>query len=321
MINTHGGKAAIEIFDTTLRDGAQGEGVSFSVRDKIAVAEALDELAVAFVEAGNPGSNPKDAEFFAGAHTLRLKHSKLCAFGSTRKKGSRCADDTALASLLAADTEVVVIFGKSWKLQTGEVLKVTPEENLNMRAEEVAFLRENGRRVFYDAEHFFDGYKDDSEYALETLRAAFNAGAETLVLCDTNGGCFPDEISGAVSVVAGAFPNAKIGIHCHDDMGLASACTIAAVNAGCTHVQGTLLGFGERCGNTPLAAVIPSLELKLGKECLPPGKLLHLGAISRRIAEIANRAVPANMPYIGASAFSHKAGMHADAILKVRASF
>jgi 2-isopropylmalate synthase len=309
----------IEILDTTLRDGAQGEGISFSVQDKLSVVRGLDELGVTWIEAGNPGSNPKDMEFFRLAGNITLEHARLCAFGSTRKKGLAVSDDPQLKSLLDASTEAVAIFGKSWDLQVTEVLAVSLEENLAMIAETVAFLKEQGRTVLYDAEHFFDGWTAHPEYALKTLQAALEAGADRIVLCDTNGGNFPDTIAEGVKAVM-PFSQA-VGIHAHNDADMASACSLAAVKAGCRHLQGTLLGFGERCGNVALAAIIPSLELKLGLRCLPPGNLNRLSELSRRVAEIANVLVPDTMPYIGNHAFSHKAGMHADAILKVRHSF
>jgi 2-isopropylmalate synthase len=323
----------IEILDTTLRDGAQGEGISFSVRDKLALAEALDELGVSWIEAGNPGSNPKDMEFFRLARELKLKNARFCAFGSTRKKGIKAEDDPQLRSLLEAETEAVVIFGKSWDLHVTEVLRVSLEENIAMIAETAAFLKSSGKTVIYDAEHFFDGWKADGEYALATLKAALDAGAERIVLCDTNGGTFPDTISAGVKAVREAFapnaasspqiPNSKflLGIHAHNDSDMASANTIAAVQAGAGHIQGTLVGFGERCGNTSLASVIPSIELKMGKQCLPKGNLARLSEITRKAAEIANVSLNENMPYVGSRAFSHKAGMHADGILKLSSSF
>jgi len=311
----------IEILDTTLRDGAQGEGIVFSVRDKLAVAQALDELGVAWIEAGNPGSNPKDLEFFRSASSLRLNTAKLCAFGSTRKKGVKAADDGHLRSLLDAETEGVVIFGKSWDLHVSEVLRVSAEENIAMIAETVAFLKAAGRTVIYDAEHFFDGYAANPAYALSTVKAAKEAGADRIVLCDTNGGIFPDAIATAVQEVKKAVPDSYIGIHAHNDSGLALANTISAVQAGCTHVQGTLVGFGERCGNTALAALIPSMELKLKLRCLPEGNLARIAGLTRRVAEIANVSINDDMPYVGAHAFSHKGGMHSDAVLKDRRSF
>jgi 2-isopropylmalate synthase len=363
----------IEILDTSLRDGAQGEGITFSVRDKLAVVKALDALGVTWIEAGNPGSNPKDAEFFRLAADLKLEHARLCAFGSTRKKDIRLEDDKQLLSLLDANTEAVTIFGKSSYLHVTQVLMVEPAENLAMIEDTVAFFKQHGRFVIYDAEHFFDGFAENADYALSTLKTALVAGADRIVLCDTNGGAFPDAIEqgvrAALSVVSGAAPASVpdtraastapavvpdtraastapvavpdtraastapvavpdtraasaiiVGIHAHNDSGLAIANSLAAVKAGCRHVQGTLLGFGERCGNTALGSLIPSLELKLGLRCLPAGKLEHISTICRQIAEIANVSMP-NMPYVGSQAFAHKAGMHADGILKLHGSF
>jgi 2-isopropylmalate synthase len=314
----------LEILDTTLRDGAQGEGITFSVQDKLAVVRALDDLGVPWIEAGNPGSNPKDMEFFRLASGLKLEHAKLCAFGSTRKKGVKADEDPNLQSLLDAQTQAVVIFGKSWDFHVSEVLRVSPEENLAMIAETVAFLKEKGRQVFYDAEHFFDGWKANPEYALSTLKTAMSAGADRIVLCDTNGGAFPETIAQGVksaALIVGADGSPVLGIHAHNDADMASANAITAALAGCRHVQGTLVGFGERCGNTSLAAIMPSLELKLGFRCLPEGKMERLCEITRAVAEIANVAVPGNMPYVGSRAFTHKAGMHADGILKASKSF
>ncbi len=319
----------LEILDTTLRDGAQGEGITFSVQDKLDVVRALDDLGISWIEAGNPGSNPKDMEFFRLAGDLKLEHAKLCAFGSTRKKGVKASEDSSLLSLLEAQTKAVVIFGKSWDLHVTEVLRVSHEENLAMIAETIAFLKEKGRQVFYDAEHFFDGWKANPEYALTTLKTAISAGADRIVLCDTNGGAFPDTIEKAVKEAMKIVDSAGradgspciLGIHAHNDADMASANTITAVLAGCRHIQGTLVGFGERCGNTSLAAVIPSLELKLGFRCLPEGKMEKISEITRIIAETANVAVPGSMPYVGSHAFTHKAGMHADGILKLSKSF
>ena len=313
----------IEILDTTLRDGAQGEGITFSLRDKIAVTQTLDELGLTWIEAGNPGSNPKDLEFFKVFSSLDLKNAKLCAFGSTRKKGVKPCDDSALIQLLNHKTKIegAVIFGKSWDLHVNDVLQVTPEENIAMIYDTVAFLKSEGLTVIYDAEHFFDGWAANRAYAMASIKAAADAGADRLVLCDTNGGAFPDMIASAAGEVIKTFSSNVIGIHAHNDCGLALANTIAAVQAGCKHVQGTLVGFGERCGNTPLAALIPSLELKLGKKCLPEGNLVRIGEFTRRVAEIANVIISDDMPYIGAHAFSHKAGMHTDGVLKTRRSF
>jgi len=313
----------LEILDTTLRDGAQGEGITFSVQDKLDVVRALDDLGISWIEAGNPGSNPKDMEFFRLAENLNLKHAKLCAFGSTRKKGFKVSEDQGVLSLLDAQTQAVVIFGKSWDFHVSEVLKVSMEENLAMIADTIAFLKEKGRQVFYDAEHFFDGWKANPEYALTTLKTAMNAGAQRIILCDTNGGAFPDTIEKAVKEAVKIIDGAScvLGIHAHNDADMASANTITAVLSGCRHIQGTLVGFGERCGNTSLAAVMPSLELKLGFRCLPEGKMELLSEITQIVAETANVAVPGNMPYVGSHAFTHKAGMHADGILKVSKSF
>jgi 2-isopropylmalate synthase len=318
-------KRDIEIFDTTLRDGAQGEGISFSVQDKLAVVRALDDLGIPLIEAGNPGSNPKDTEFFRLAGSLRLECAKLCAFGPTRKKGLKAGEDPLLSSLLGAETEEVVIFGKTWDLHVAEVLRVSPEENLAMISETVAYLREKGRKVIFDAEHFFDGFLANPGYALAAIKAAAEAGAGRVVLCDTNGGSFPGAIAAGVKAVVAAAGGDTLpfllGIHTHNDMGLAVAGAISAVEAGCRHVQGTLVGFGERCGNTSLAALIPSLELKLKLACLPPERLTRIFEATRRVAEIANVPVPASMPYVGSSAFSHKGGMHSDGVLKVARSF
>jgi len=314
----------LEILDTTLRDGAQGEGITFSVQDKLDVVRALDDLGIAWIEAGNPGSNPKDMEFFRLAESLKLENAKLCAFGATRKKGVKASEDPGVLSLLDAQTQAVVIFGKSWDLHVSEVLRVSHEENLAMILETITFLKEKGKQVFYDAEHFFDGWKANPEYAFTTLNTAMTAGAERIILCDTNGGAFPDTIEKAVKEAAkiiGDNDKCLLGIHAHNDADMASANTITAVLSGCRHIQGTLVGFGERCGNTSLAAVMPSLEIKLGFRCLPEGKMEMLSEITQIVAETANVAVPGNMPYVGSHAFTHKAGMHADGILKLSRSF
>jgi len=311
----------IEILDTTLRDGAQGEGITFSLRDKIAVTETLDELGVSWIEAGNPASNPKDMEFFRLASSLNLKNSRLCAFGSTRKKGINVKDDSQICSLLEAGTEGIVIFGKSWDLHVKEILQAELQENIAMISETITFFKEQGRTVIFDAEHFFDGCAGNKDYALSTIKAAVEAGADRIVLCDTNGGNFPASIEAGVRDVIKIAAVTQIGIHAHDDAGLALANSITAVQAGCTHVQGTLVGFGERCGNTALSALIPSLELKLNLRCLPEGNLVSIGELTRRVAEIANVSIYDDMPYIGSHAFSHKAGMHVDGIIKNSRSF
>jgi 2-isopropylmalate synthase len=310
----------IAVLDSTLRDGAQGEGISFSVTDKLAIVRALDELGVDLVEAGNPGSNPKDLDFFKEAGALALKRARIVAFGSTRRKGIPVAEDEQLRSLLEAGTETVVIFGKSWDLHVRQVLGASLEENLAMIGESVAFLKAAGRRVIYDAEHFFDGCAADREYAMSTLKAAAGAGAECLVLCDTNGGRLPDEVGELCALVVKEF-GLPIGIHAHNDSGLAVANSLAAVKAGAVHVQGTLVGFGERCGNANLSTIVADLVFKMGKDCLGEDSLRGLSLAVRRIAEISNVAIDEGMPFVGLKAFAHKAGMHVDAVSKTTRSF
>ncbi len=312
----------VEILDSTLRDGAQGEGISFSVQDKIHICRALDELGVAFIEAGNPGSNPKDMEFFQEIKKIDLKTARLCAFGATRRKEIRCSEDSNLRSLLAADTEWVVIFGKSWIFHVTDILRTSPEENLAMIRDTCRYLRENGRRVIYDAEHFFTGYAADGDYAMRTLAAAAEGGAEVLNLCETKGGCLMDDCRRTVTDVVTRFGDqAKIGIHTHNDSGLAVANSLIAVQAGARHVQGTLLGFGERTGNANLSCIIPDLQLKMRFSCIPDEKLKMLTPVTRRVAEITNIAVNPQLPYVGGNAFAHKAGMHIDAVLKNPAAY
>lgn len=321
--------AAVEILDSTLRDGAQGEGISFSVQDKLHIVSALDELGISYIEAGNPGSNPKDLEFFQQVKKLKLKHSAVCAFGATRRKDISCAEDANLQSLLAAGTDTVVIFGKTWDFQVTEILKATLEENLLMIEETCAYLCEAGRSVIYDAEHFFDGYKANADYALKTLRAAAKGGARTLVLCDTKGGTMPADVESAVKTVYDIFKDTKapdkksvrIGIHTHNDCALAVANSLLAVTAGASHVQGTLLGFGERTGNAELSSVIADLQLKMDKVCIPEENIKKLTPLCRKVAEVANISLPAGAPYIGSSAFAHKAGMHIDGVTKNPAAY
>lgn len=306
---------AIDIFDSTLRDGAQGEGISFSVQDKLHIVRALDELGVSFIEAGNPGSNPKDLEFFEEVKKITLQNSRLVAFGSTRRKDLSASDDANLRSLLAADTEYVCIFGKTWDFHVTEILRATLEENIAMITETVSFLVAQNRKVVYDAEHFFDGYCANSEYALKTLRAAVDGGACALVLCDTNGGTLPDVVQEMTAKVVSSF-GIPVGIHCHNDTGMAVASSLLAVKGGATHIQGTLLGFGERTGNANLSTIIANLELKMKLPCLPEGKLAFLTPICHRIAEIANINLEGGMPFVGHNSFAHKAGMHIDAVTK-----
>ncbi len=310
----------IALLDSTLRDGAQGEGISFSVSDKINITLALDELGMDFIEAGNPGSNPKDMEFFAAVKGERLRHAKLAAFGPTRRKGIAAESDPGLASLLAADTDTVVIFGKSWDLHVSRILGASFEENLAMIRDSVALLVKEGRRVIYDAEHFFDGFGANPDYALASLAAAAEAGADCVVLCDTNGGSLPSRIADYSAIVSELI-NLPFGIHAHNDSGLAVANSLAAVDAGALHVQGTLAGFGERCGNANLSTVLGALAIKMGRPCLQEGSLRRLSSITRRIADIANVAFDEGMPYVGMRAFAHKAGMHVDAVSKAPLSF
>lgn len=313
-------KKTIEILDSTLRDGAQGEGISFSVEDKLAVTRLLDGLGIPFVEAGNPGSNPKDLEFFRRAGELNLKNSRLVAFGSTRRKGIRAEEDANVQALLTANTDAVALFGKCWDLHVRDILQTTEEENFAMIGDTVSFFKSRGKRVIFDAEHFFDGYKANPHFAMKALEAAVEAGADVLSLCDTNGGAFPDEIAAITKTVVERFPVA-VGIHTHNDGGMAVANSILAVQAGATHVQGTYLGFGERSGNANLSAIIPNLQLKRGFLCIPESNMGRLTQTARSLAEIANIRLNRGEPYVGSSAFAHKAGMHADGVLKNSATF
>lgn len=311
----------LQIFDSTLRDGAQGANISFSVEDKVKVIEELDKLGVDFIEAGNPYSNPAEMQFFQRIRGMKLQNAQIVAFGSTRRKGVPAAEDANLKSLLAAGTDYVAIFGKSHIRHATDVLKATPEENLEMIYDSVRFLSSQGKQVIFDAEHFFDGYKADEGYAMAALARAAEAGAYCLCLCDTNGGIFPDEAYRITRAVCERFPDVIVAIHCHNDGGLAVADSIEAVKAGAKQVQGTFLGFGERCGNTNLSTVICNLQLKRGYECIPPENLKDVYGCVMAIAETANTAVPDNQPYIGMNAFAHKAGMHADGVLKYSSSF
>ncbi len=310
----------LEILDTTLRDGAQSEGISFSVSDKFAIAKVLDGFGVAYIEAGNPVSNPKDMEFFEKAQELNLTTAKLCAFGSTRRKNVAVENDENVRSLLSANTPAVSIFGKSWDLHVTEVLKATPEENLALVYDTIAFMKQNGKEVIFDAEHFFDGYKANAPYALKVLDAATRAGADVLCLCDTNGGADPVEISDITKTVCTTFPQVRVGIHCHNDIGCAVANSIVAVEAGATHIQGTFTGIGERCGNANLSTIIPTLQLKKGYRCVT-GDMQKLTPTSVKLSEISNMSLRGNMPYVGSSAFAHKGGMHIDGVNKLSRSF
>lgn len=310
----------IEIFDSTLRDGAQSEGISFSVQDKLNIIKALDAFGVKYIEAGNPGSNPKDIEFFEKAAQIQLKNATLCAFGSTRRKNLKVEDDCNVMSLLNADTKAVAIFGKSWDLHITEILHATLEENLELIYDTLHFFKEKGKEVIFDAEHFYDGYKANPEYAVEVLAAADRAGADVLCLCDTNGGCFPQEIYEITKKAAERFPGRRLGIHCHNDIGCAVASSMVAIDAGVTHVQGTFIGIGERCGNADLSTIIANSQLKKGYKCVE-GDLQTLSDTVIRLYEVSNLIMPANKPYTGGSAFAHKGGMHIDGVNKCAHTF
>jgi 2-isopropylmalate synthase len=310
----------VDIFDSTLRDGAQAEGISFSVEDKLKIVRTLDDLGVDYIEAGNPGSNPKDIEFFERMRNVKLKNARLAAFGSTRRRDITVEEDNNVQSLLSAGTPVIVIFGKSWDFHVTNVIKTTLEENLNMIRETVAFFKKRKKEVIFDAEHFYDGYKANAEYAMKALQAAAEGGADCLVLCDTNGGSFPSEIFEITKKVTESF-DVKIGVHAHNDSGMAVANSIMAVEAGASHVQGTYLGYGERCGNANLSTIIPNLQLKKGITCLPEDRMVKLTHAARKIAEISNITMNERDPYVGNSAFAHKGGMHIDGVAKASKSF
>jgi len=307
-------------YDSTLRDGAQAQGISFSVEDKIKIVEKLDELGISYIEAGNPGSNPKDLEFFARVGELNLKNAKIIAFGSTRKVGITAEADNNLKSLLRANTAAVAIFGKCWDYQVTDILRTTLQENLNMIADTIRYLKAQGKEVVFDAEHFYDGFQANPEYAMQTLSAAAEAGADCLCLCDTNGGTFPADIFSITQKVAAAF-KVQIGIHCHNDSEMAVANSMMAVQAGATQVQGTINGIGERCGNANLCSIIPNLQLKMGLQCLPQDRLQHLTSVARFVSEVANMTHNEKAPYVGNDAFSHKGGMHIDAVSKNPVSY
>jgi len=312
--------ASVQLYDTTLRDGAQREGISFSVVDKLHIAQKLDELGIHFIEGGWPGSNPKDIEFFSKAQSLALSHSQLVAFGSTRRPKSKAETDANLLALANAGVKVVAIVGKSSDSQVIQVLETTLEENLSMIADSIRYLKTKDLTVFFDAEHFFDGFKANPSYALRVLEVAAEAGASCLVLCDTNGGALPDEIMVAIEA-ARRLTTVSLGIHAHNDAELAIANTLAAVSAGVTQVQGTINGYGERCGNANLCSVIPALKLKLGIDCVTDEQLAKLAEVSHYVSELANLTPDAFSPYVGASAFSHKGGLHVSGITKWAGSY
>lgn len=311
----------IGLYDTTLRDGMQAEGVSFSLEDKLAVARCLDELGIQYIEGGYAGSNPKEMQFFTEAVGLHLKSSRLVAFGSTRRADSKVDDDASLNAIVACRTPAATLVGKTWDLHVTDVLGCSLDENLAICADSVRYLKKKGIETIFDAEHFFDGYRKNSEYAMKVLDAAAQAGADVLVLCDTNGGSLPNEVHEITKVVCENFGALPVGIHTHNDTDCATANALAAVRAGARHVQGTLNGIGERCGNANLCTLIPNLAFKMGFETLGPEKLKTLSEVSRFVFEILNLAPVMNMPYVGESAFAHKAGLHVDALRKNRRTY
>jgi 2-isopropylmalate synthase len=313
-------KPQIELYDTTLRDGSQGEGINFSALDKLRIAEKLDAFGIQYIEGGWPGSNPKDMEFFSEAGRKKWKHALIAAFSMTRRKGIAVENDELMRQILDAKTPVTTIVGKSWLLHVHEVLRAKPDENLAMIGDTVRYLKDNGKRVIYDAEHAFDGYKDEPEYAVATWQAAEKAGAECIVLCDTNGGCLPQEI-GDIVATARKRLTVRLGIHTHNDSGLGAANALAGLQAGATQVQGTINGYGERTGNCNLITVIPLLQLKLGQRVLPEKSLTKLKELSEFVDEIANVRHDPRQPWVGQTAFAHKGGMHVHAIDRVARSY
>ncbi|PWN05691.1 citramalate synthase [Rhodohalobacter mucosus] len=310
----------IRIFDTTLRDGTQGEHISFSAEDKFRIAKRLDEFGIHYIEGGWPGSNPKDMAFFEKAKKHTFRHAKVVAFGSTCRAGNSPEEDTNLRALIQVETPAVSVFGKTWLLHVEEALNITPEENLKIISGSVNHLKAHNKEVIYDAEHFFDGYRHDPDYAIRTLLAAECSGADVLVLCDTNGGTLPHEISGIVHEVK-KHVSAPIGIHAHNDCELAVANTLAAVQAGANHVQGTVNGYGERCGNANLCSVIPNLQLKMGHHCVSGQNLPQLSTLMKFVGELANLVPDSKQPYVGKSAFAHKGGVHVSAVMKNAATY
>lgn len=310
----------VETYDTTLRDGSQMEGISFSLRDKLFIAQKLDELGVDYIEGGYPGSNPKDAEFFRKVKKHPLKKSKTVAFGSTRRKNSAVDEDSSVKALLKAETDCVCVFGKSWDIHVTNVLVTDLKENLAMIRDTVSYLKSQGKEVIYDAEHFFDGFVNNYEYALETLKAAEEGGASRIVLCDTNGGMIPGRVREVVQKVIEKI-GTPLGIHAHNDSGCAVANSIVAVEGGCVHVQGTINGFGERCGNADLTSIIPDLTLKLGIDCIDRENLPKLTEVSHFVSEVANITLNPHHPYVGHSAFAHKGGVHVSAVLRQKGAY
>ena len=310
----------IILYDTTLRVGTQAEGISLTVNDKLRIAKKLDDLGVDYIEGGWPGSNPKDMEFFIKIKKTRLKHANITAFGSTRRAHIKPSQDLNIKALLKSGCSVCTVFGKSWDLHVRDVLKVSLDENLNMISDTIRYLRSKKKKVFFDAEHFFDGYKYNPDYALKTLKAAQDAGAEAIILCDTNGGMLTCELAD-IALQVKPYISVSLGIHCHNDGEMAVANSVAAVMAGCDHVQGTINGYGERCGNANLCSIIPSLQVKLGMKCLGVAKLKELTEVSHYIAEACNMKQLDTQPFVGNSAFAHKAGVHVNAVLKKSESY
>ena len=310
----------ILLYDTTLRDGTQRENLSLSLPDKLKIAQRLDDFGIPYIEGGWPGSNPKDAEFFDRIREVELRQARICAFGSTRYKDTTCEDDANIQALVAAATPVVTLVGKTWDLHVTEVIGTTLQENEAMIADSVAYLKELGREVVFDAEHFFDGFKANPEHAVRTLLAAERSGADFLVLCDTNGGSLPWEIAAIVEEI-GKLTQARLGIHTHDDGGCGVANSLAGVKAGCAMVQGTINGYGERVSNANLTTLIPDLQLKMGRQCVGDEQLSQLTELSRFVAETANIPHDDHFPYVGRSAFAHKGGIHVAAILKAEKSY
>ncbi len=311
----------VTIYDTTLRDGTQSEGISLSCDDKLRIAKRLDDFGIEYIEGGWPGSNPKDVEFFQRVKELHFNHAKIAAFGSTCRIRATPETDENIRALLDSGTPVCTIFGKSWTLHVTEVLKAKLEENLRIIHDSIAYVQSQGREVIYDAEHFFDGYKENPAYALETLQAAYNGGARTIALCETNGGVLPDEVATIVHVVRERFPDITLGIHAHNDSECAVANSLVAVTEGARHVQGTINGIGERCGNANLCSIIPALELKMGYTCLPKDKIKELSNMAHFVAEVANINPDEHQPYVGRSAFAHKAGVHVAAMRRSPRSY
>lgn len=311
----------IKVYDTTLRDGSQGEGISFSVMDKVKIAKKLDDFGIHYIEGGWPGSNPKDMEFFKQAKKLRFKNSEVVAFGSTRRPKIRPQDDENLRALIKSGVSSVAIFGKTWDMHVTDILRVSLQENLKMIRDTIEFLKSKNLYVFYDAEHFFDGYLRNKNYALETLHSAVNAGCDAVVLCDTNGGMLTNELAVIVRAVSSECRDVTLGIHAHNDGGLAVANTIVAVEAGAGIVQGTVNGYGERCGNADLCGIIPNLQLKLGYKCVSESRLKELTEVSRYVSEISNMKPQDNQPFTGRSAFAHKGGVHINAVMKNPVSY